>query len=160
MADKKPQAKPGGLGKGLAALIPTGPGAPTRKPRLGDSAADVILVLHSPVKSKARLMPVMLIRSLLNPRADWAVVARLPAVINASPEHLRSPRRILKSVSPSPHPSERPIARSQLVRSSRTQSSRAPSLMRKSSMSWCTQFANLDCCSQLLFVHPGRVVLN
>ncbi|QCB29491.1 ParB/RepB/Spo0J family partition protein [Corynebacterium endometrii] len=39
MEDKKQ----GGLGKGLAALIPSGPGAPSRKPRLGDSAADVIL---------------------------------------------------------------------------------------------------------------------
>lgn len=43
MATKKPQAKQGGLGRGLAALIPSGPDAPTRKPRLGDSAADVIL---------------------------------------------------------------------------------------------------------------------
>lgn len=48
MADKKPQARSGGLGKGLAALIPTGPGAPTRKPRLGDSAADVILGAAKP----------------------------------------------------------------------------------------------------------------
>ena len=39
MADKKQ----GGLGKGLAALIPSGPDVPQRKPRLGDSAADVIL---------------------------------------------------------------------------------------------------------------------
>lgn len=39
MEDKKQ----GGLGKGLAALIPSGPGVPSRKPRLGDSAADVIL---------------------------------------------------------------------------------------------------------------------
>ena len=47
MADKKAEQKPeqrqGGLGKGLAALIPSGPGAPSRKPRLGDSAADIIL---------------------------------------------------------------------------------------------------------------------
>ncbi|MDY3127710.1 MAG: ParB/RepB/Spo0J family partition protein [Corynebacterium sp.] len=51
MADKspagapqvKPQTRQGGLGKGLAALIPSGPGAPTRKPRLGNGAADVIL---------------------------------------------------------------------------------------------------------------------
>ena len=47
MADKKPQVKPqvkqGGLGRGLAALIPSGPDAPTRKPRLGNDAADVIL---------------------------------------------------------------------------------------------------------------------
>ena len=48
MADKKPQARSGGLGKGLAALIPTGPDAPTRKPRLGDSAADVILGAAKP----------------------------------------------------------------------------------------------------------------
>ena len=48
MADKKPQPKPGGLGRGLAALIPTGPDAPTRKPRLGDSAADVILGIAQP----------------------------------------------------------------------------------------------------------------
>ena len=39
MAEKKQ----GGLGKGLAALIPSGSDAPQRKPRLGDSAADVIL---------------------------------------------------------------------------------------------------------------------
>ena len=37
------EQKQGGLGKGLAALIPSGPDAPTRKPRLGDSAADIIL---------------------------------------------------------------------------------------------------------------------
>lgn len=37
------QNKQGGLGKGLAALIPSGPDAPSRKPRLGDSAADIIL---------------------------------------------------------------------------------------------------------------------
>lgn len=43
MADKKPQIKQGGLGRGLAALIPSGPDAPTRNPRLGDDAADVIL---------------------------------------------------------------------------------------------------------------------
>ena len=54
MADKKPQAKPGGLGKGLAALIPTGPGAPTRKPRLGDSAADVILGVAQPRKEQGK----------------------------------------------------------------------------------------------------------
>lgn len=39
----KQQSRQGGLGKGLAALIPAGPDAPSRKPRLGDSAADVIL---------------------------------------------------------------------------------------------------------------------
>ena len=42
-ADQKPEQRQGGLGKGLAALIPSGPGAPSRKPRLGDSAADIIL---------------------------------------------------------------------------------------------------------------------
>lgn len=52
MSDKKPQAKPGGLGRGLAALIPTGPDAPTRKPRLGDSAADVILGMAQPRDDK------------------------------------------------------------------------------------------------------------
>lgn len=52
MADKKPQVKQGGLGKGLAALIPTGPDAPTRKPRLGDSAADVILGIAQPRDSR------------------------------------------------------------------------------------------------------------
>ena len=52
MADKKPQVKQGGLGKGLAALIPTGPDAPTRKPRLGDSAADVILGIAQPRDSQ------------------------------------------------------------------------------------------------------------
>ena len=35
--------KQGGLGKGLAALIPSGPDAPSRKPRLGNDAADIIL---------------------------------------------------------------------------------------------------------------------
>ncbi|APT93555.1 cell division protein [Corynebacterium phocae] len=42
----------GGLGKGLAALIPSGPGTPSRSPRLGTSAADVILG-ESPRKSDA-----------------------------------------------------------------------------------------------------------
>ncbi|WJY90772.1 ParB/RepB/Spo0J family partition protein [Corynebacterium confusum] len=42
-ASKAPKAQHGGLGRGLAALIPSGPDAPTRKPRLGDSAAEVIL---------------------------------------------------------------------------------------------------------------------
>lgn len=37
------EKRQGGLGKGLAALIPSGPDAPQRSPRLGDSAADVIL---------------------------------------------------------------------------------------------------------------------
>lgn len=43
MAKEPEEKKVGGLGKGLAALIPSGPDAPSRKPRLGDSAADVIL---------------------------------------------------------------------------------------------------------------------
>ncbi|QNE88615.1 ParB/RepB/Spo0J family partition protein [Corynebacterium incognita] len=38
MADKKQ----GGLGKGLAALIPSGPDAPQRKPGIGNDASDVI----------------------------------------------------------------------------------------------------------------------
>ena len=42
------EQKQGGLGKGLAALIPSGPDAPTRKPRLGDSAADIILGNSTP----------------------------------------------------------------------------------------------------------------
>ena len=37
------EQKQGGLGKGLAALIPSGPDAPSRKPRLGNDAADIIL---------------------------------------------------------------------------------------------------------------------
>jgi len=45
------EQKQGGLGKGLAALIPSGPDAPTRKPRLGDSAADIIWVI--PPRSRA-----------------------------------------------------------------------------------------------------------
>ena len=42
-AEQKPEQRQGGLGKGLAALIPSGPGTPSRKPHLGDSAADIIL---------------------------------------------------------------------------------------------------------------------
>ncbi|MCQ9336179.1 ParB/RepB/Spo0J family partition protein [Corynebacterium phoceense] len=43
MEEKRQAGRQGGLGKGLAALIPSGPGAPSRRPHLGDSAADVIL---------------------------------------------------------------------------------------------------------------------
>ncbi|WP_293769483.1 ParB/RepB/Spo0J family partition protein [uncultured Corynebacterium sp.] len=46
------EKRQGGLGKGLAALIPSGPDAPQRRPRLGDSAADVILG-GRPLKSDA-----------------------------------------------------------------------------------------------------------
>lgn len=41
MADNN-QSGRGGLGRGLAALIPSGPDAPSRKPRIGSSAADAI----------------------------------------------------------------------------------------------------------------------
>ncbi|MDN6460572.1 MAG: cell division protein, partial [Corynebacterium flavescens] len=37
------EQKQRGLGKGLAALIPSGNEAPSRRPRLGNSAADIIL---------------------------------------------------------------------------------------------------------------------
>ena len=47
------QRKQGGLGKGLAALIPSGPDAPQRQPRLGNSAADVILGEDTRSKSKS-----------------------------------------------------------------------------------------------------------
>ncbi|MDO5032197.1 ParB/RepB/Spo0J family partition protein [Corynebacterium sp.] len=50
MADQKEQ-KQGGLGKGLAALIPSGPNVPSRKPRLGDSAADIILGVSTSQRS-------------------------------------------------------------------------------------------------------------
>ncbi len=42
------EERQGGLGKGLAALIPSGPNAPQRRPKLGDSAADVILGAKAP----------------------------------------------------------------------------------------------------------------
>lgn len=49
--------KQGGLGKGLAALIPSGPDAPSRKPRLGNDAADIILgaATGGPAGDKSRV---------------------------------------------------------------------------------------------------------
>ena len=44
MAEKKPNHKQGGLGRGLAALIPSAQDEDqSARPRLGNSAADVIL---------------------------------------------------------------------------------------------------------------------
>lgn len=46
MSQSPPSRRKGGLGRGLASLIPTAPvdGAPTPAgPRLGDAAADVII---------------------------------------------------------------------------------------------------------------------
>ncbi len=48
MADKKADKKQGGLGKGLAALIPSGPDAPQRKPGIGNDASDVIFGKGAP----------------------------------------------------------------------------------------------------------------
>ena len=39
----QPSRRKGGLGRGLASLIPTGPGEGSMGPRMGDAAADVVL---------------------------------------------------------------------------------------------------------------------
>lgn len=49
--------KQGGLGKGLAALIPSGPDAPSRKPRLGNDAADIILGAATGEKPRVKGAP-------------------------------------------------------------------------------------------------------
>lgn len=46
------EKRQGGLGKGLAALIPSGPDAPQRRPRLGNGAADAIFGA-APLRSDA-----------------------------------------------------------------------------------------------------------
>ena len=98
--------KQGGLGKGLAALIPSGPDSPSRKPRLGNDAADIILGAATG-----------------GPAGDKRRVKGAPTIQQSNS----------KSVRPSLPSSELPTVRLRSVTSFRTLSSHVPSLTKRAS---------------------------
>ncbi|WP_278314055.1 ParB/RepB/Spo0J family partition protein [Lolliginicoccus levis] len=90
------QNKRGGLGRGLAALIPTGP---TNAPQLGSAAADVVIgrdpsVDHEPVHSMGQTRPASIGIDERQPAADEAAAVYReidPSLIDPNP---RQPRQV------------------------------------------------------------------